>query len=302
MTVQIANRQTQPIVTQSGSTLIVTLKVEDQSEVLSFLSRRPEHTFVMAGLIHDNGLVSELNRGTFLGHRDAKGELDGVALIGHISVFETANEEALATFAQLMQRCPSIHAVIGEAAKIRSFLSHYEVNGAPHWLFCREQLFEKRRSEKIEESVTGLRLATLDDLDLVVPVHAQMAFEECGVNPLFTDSEGFYRRCARRIEQKRVWVKIENNQLTFKADIITETPDITYLEGVYVNDKNRGKGLGAKCLKNLTNELLKATRSVCLLVNEHNTSARACYQKAGYEVREVYDTLFFRPVQEPSLH
>jgi predicted GNAT family acetyltransferase len=302
MTLQIAKSQTQPIQAHSDSILVDSLRIEDQLEVLSFLSRRPEHTFVMTGWIRDNGLVSPLNRGTFFGHRNARGELDGVALIGHITVFETRTDAALAVFARVIEDCPSVHAVIGESDKISRFLSYYEVGGEPPRLFCREQLFEQRRCENSHEPVEGLRLATLAELDLIVPVHAQMAFEECGVNPLFADSEGFHRRCARRIEQNRVWIKTENNQLVFKADVITETPDVTYLEGVYVSRDSRGKGLGPQCLKQLTNELLKVTNSVCLLVNEQNNAARACYPKAGFRVRDVYDTLFFRPVQDPSIH
>jgi len=302
MTLQIAKIPTQPTPTHSASTFVESLRVEDQKEVATFLSRRPEHTFVMAGLIDDNGLISPLNRGTFYGHRNADGELDGVALIGHITVFETSSDSALSAFARLTQDCSSVHAVIGEAAKVSRFLSYYKENGQKPRLLCREESFEQRHSPSPGEPISGLRVATLADLDLVAPVHAQMAFEECGVNPLFVDSEGFYRRCARRIEQGRVWVKSENNQLVFKADIVSETPDVIYLEGIYVGAENRGKGVGSRCLKQLTNELLKSTESVCLLVNEQNNAARACYQKAGYRMREVYDTLYFPPVQDPSVH
>lgn len=256
----------------------------------------------MAGLIRDNGLISALNRGTFYGHRDANGKLNGVALIGHITVFETSSKPALMAFARLTQNCSSVHAVVGEAAKVDRFLSYYKESGRRPRLLCREELFEQRHCQSHEEPVTGLRRATHADLDLVVPVHAQMAFEECGVNPLFVDSEGFYQRCSRRIEQGRVWVKSENNHLVFKADIVSETPDVVYLEGIYVGTRNRGKGIGYRCLRQLTNELLKSTTSVCLLANEKNTAARACYQKAGYRTRELYDTLYLPPVQDPSVH
>src|SRR4026208_2095608 len=61
----------------------------ETAEALSFLSRRPIHTVAMAGFIHDNGLVSALNRGTFYGCRNSGGELEGVALIGHATLLET---------------------------------------------------------------------------------------------------------------------------------------------------------------------------------------------------------------------
>src|SRR6185436_20691196 len=61
----------------------------DEEEVLNFLSRRPIHTVAMVGFIHDNGLVSTLNRGTFYGCRNYEGNLEGVALIGHATLLET---------------------------------------------------------------------------------------------------------------------------------------------------------------------------------------------------------------------
>jgi uncharacterized protein len=278
------------------------LQAEQQSEVLSFLAARPQHTFVMSGWIRDNGLVSALNRGTFYGHRNAQGQLDGVALIGHVILFETSNEAALAEFARLTQDCESANTVMGEADKVERFLSYYTREGQTPRLIYRERLFERRRKQDVDEAVMGLRLATAADLELVAPVHAQMAFEESGINPLFVDPEGFYRRCARRIQQKRVWVNVENDQLIFKADVISDTPEVIYLEGVYVSPKKRGNGLGARCMKQLTNEFLMRTNSVCLMVNHQNSAANACYKKAGYTVRDLYDTLYLGHKKEPLGH
>jgi predicted GNAT family acetyltransferase len=131
---------------------------------------------------------------------------------------------------------------------------------------------------------------------MLLPVHAQMAFEESGVNPLEKDPNGFRLRCARRIEQGRVWVLIENGQLLFKADIMADTPDVTYLEGIYVAPEVRGNGIGRRCLSQLTRNLLARTKSVSLLVNEMNETASAFYQKAGFKLRAHYDTIFLQQV------
>src|SRR5438552_7863342 len=94
------------------------LKGEHEAEVLDFLSAHPLLTFVMTGWIKDNGLVSQLNRGTFYGSRNPLGELDGVALVGHTNVFETNSESALSAFADLVRACPSAFAVMGEEQKV----------------------------------------------------------------------------------------------------------------------------------------------------------------------------------------
>lgn len=273
---------------------------EHEPEVLAFLAARPLHTFVMNGWIRDNGLVSPLNRGSFYGWRNDEEILEGVALIGHITVFETNSDAALAAFARLTQTNSATHAIMGEAGKVERFLSHYK--GLEPRLRCREYLFEQRRIEPLDGPVMGLRLATIADLELVAPIHAQLALEESGVNPLFVDPEGFYLRCIRRIQQKRVWVQVQEEQLSFKADIISDTPEVTYLEGVYVSPEERGNGHGRRCLKQLTAELLAHTKSVCLLVNHKNPSAYACYQKAGYQMRELYDTVYLSHDQARPIH
>ena len=57
------------------------LTESDRQEVLSFLSVRPVHTVAMKSFIIDNGIESKMNRGNFVGYRNACGDLEGVALI-----------------------------------------------------------------------------------------------------------------------------------------------------------------------------------------------------------------------------
>lgn len=267
---------------------------EHQHEVLEFLAARPLHTVVMASFIRDNGLVSPLNRGTFYGCRNEEGRLEGVALIGHTTLVEARTEAALKAFARVAQACPSAHVILGEQEKIERFWSYYAQAGQSPRLICRELLFEQKWPVRVREEVPGLRPATLEDLDLVAPVQAQMAFEESGVNPLERDPEGFYRRCARRIEQGRVWVWVEDGRLIFKADVVAETPEVNYLEGVWVNHEERGKGYGLRCVSQLSRTLLMKAGAVSLLVNERNAEAAALYTRAGYKRRGCYDTIFLQ--------
>jgi ribosomal protein S18 acetylase RimI-like enzyme len=264
---------------------------ENEAEVLDFLSAHPLLTFVMTGWIRDNGLVSQLNRGTFYGSRNQRGELDGVALIGHVTLFETKSESALAAFAKLTNDCSSAFVVMGETHRLNSFLEYFPKDRRPRQV-CREELFEQRSKEPVEDVVGCLRRATPEEVDLVVPVHAAMTLEETGVNPLETDPLGFRKRCFRRIQQGRVWVCIKDEQLLFKADVISDLPEVNYLEGIYVIPERRGQGFGTRCMKQLTNTLLTHTKSVCLLAKEDKSAAQACYRSAGYKLREHYETMF----------
>jgi uncharacterized protein len=268
------------------------LAQENKAEVLTFLAQRPAHTFGMVGFIETNGLVSEFNRGTFYGCRNEAAELEGVALIGHYILIEVRSDAALEMFARLAQECTSSHMVLGEQEIIETFWSYYADGGLAQRLHCRELLLEQRTANETEAQTQNLRLATAGDLELIVPAHAQSAFEESGTDPLQTDPDGFRERCSRRIDLGQTWVWVRDGRLIFKAEIITDTSSSVYLEGVWVDPSERGKGVGTACIAELTDNLLKRTSSVCLLVNEKSEAAQACYRKAGFSHVGHYDTIF----------
>jgi predicted GNAT family acetyltransferase len=266
----------------------------DETEALEFLSARPIHTVFMAGFIRDNGINSPFNRGTFYACRDRQGRLEGVALIGHATLVEARSDAAMEAFARFAQSDPRARIIMGEESKVEMFWHHYAESGRTPRLICRELLLEQRWPVDDFSDVMDLRSATLEDLGHVVSAHAAMALEEIGINPLESDPVGFRVRTARRIEQGRVWVLIEDGKLVFKADIVSDTPDVIYLEGVYVNPDERGKGYGSRCLMKMGRVLLARSISISLLVNERNEAALALYRKAGYQLRSYYNTIFLQ--------
>lgn len=266
---------------------------EQEAEVLAFLAKRPIHTAILAGLISDNGLVSSLNRGVFYACRDASRRLNGVALIGHVTMVETQSSAALECFAQIAQRHQPAHVILGEQDKVKRFWEFYCPSGQASRLRCRESLFELREPMEAQEPV-NLRKATLEDIEIILPVHAQMAFDECGVNPLVKDAKGFRERVAYRIKRGRIWVWIVDGKLIFKADVLSHTPEQMYLEGVYTNPDERRKGYGFRCLSELSRTLLANTRSLSVLVNEKNRAGQLFYHKAGFKIRGYYDTIYLQ--------
>src|SRR5713226_985643 len=285
-----------PVITLPGGPLRVEpLARKHEAEVLAFLAERPIHTVIMAGLIRDNGLVSPLNRGSFYDCRNTMGHLEGVALLGHVTMVETRNDAGLDLFAALAQDCQHAHVILGEREKVARFWEFYAPAGQRMRLACRELLFEQRWPLECHESV-DLRLATIDDIEQILPVHAQMAFEECGIDPMERDPIGFRQRTARRIEQGRVWVWLDQERLIFKADIVSDTPEAIYLEGIYVNRDERGKGFGVRSISQLGRILLSRTQLLCVLVNEQNRAAQGCYRSAGYKLRGYYDTNYLKQI------
>lgn len=277
----------------SGSLIVVPLAAGEESEALAFLAERPLHTVIMSGFIRDNGSISPLHRGVFYACRNTSGRIEGIALIGHLVLVEARSDAVLAMFAQVARSCPTAHTMVGEQAAIERFWVHVIEFGVTPRRICREYLFERHDPSAAIETIIGLRLATPADLDLIIPIHAAMAFDESGVNPLKADPEGFRQRCAQRIEKGRVWVWTEGDRLIFKADVIADTPEVSYLEGIYVSPEDRGKGLGLRCLSQLTRDLLRRTKCVCLLANERHQTAIRVYERAGFRRLCCYDTVFW---------
>ncbi|HYK19231.1 MAG TPA: GNAT family N-acetyltransferase [Pyrinomonadaceae bacterium] len=264
----------------------------DEAEVLQFLAQRPIHTVAMTSMIRDNGIVSALNRGTFYGCRDLNGQLEGVALVGHATLMETVSDRALAALAQMARDCPNTHMIMGEKERVADFWTHYSEAGRRQRLACREWLYELTWPVEARESVSGLRQAKPSELDLVMPIQAQLAYAESGINPLEVDPNGFRQRCLRRIEQGRTWVVVEDGVLVFKADVISKTPEVVYLEGIWLREDCRNKNIGIRLMSELMRRLLEHARSICLLVNETNKLAQGFYRKCGFHFRATYETIF----------
>jgi len=270
------------------------LRKENETEVLRFLTERPLHNAVMTGLIRDNGLESKFNRGTFYGCRDGSDALVGVALIGHGVFIDARCDDALQEFARLAQEFPRVHLLMGEQDVVERFWKYYAPHGQSKRRLCREVLLQLNEPPARPDDSANLRLAHLWDLSRVVPVHATMAFEESGVNPLLVDPVGFRQRCRRRIEERRTWVLVEHDKLIFKADVISDSPEVVYLEGICVHPEYRRQRYGSKCLAQLTRSLLGRTRSVSVLVNEERRPAQEFFKQLGFVSRGLYDTIFLR--------
>ncbi|MEO8650581.1 MAG: GNAT family N-acetyltransferase [Acidobacteriota bacterium] len=264
-----------------------------RSEALQFLAIRPVHTVVMTSFINDNGIESSLNRGRFFGYRNTKGTLEGIALIGHTTLVEARTDEALKAFAfEARNSRTPVHLIMSSGQDAEEFWRWFGDGLHEPRLSCTELLFEVSFPYLVQPCEWDIRLATMDELEAVAQAQAAIAFMESGVDPMLTDRKGFLERTARRISQQRVFVVFENGTMVFKADIIAETSDVIYLEGIYVAPEYRGRGVGSNCLGGMTLELLKRAQNVCLLSNISFIEAHLSYLKAGYKNTDSCTTLF----------
>ena len=269
------------------------MKAAETQEVLAFLNMRPVHTVVMASFIADNGIESSLNRGKFYGYRGTDGSLEGVALIGHSTLVEARSDAALTGLAFTARSSETpIHLIMSSGDAAQTFWNRYTDGLTQPRLTCTELLFELNFPFAVQKCEWNVRLAKPDELLQVAEAQAEVAEIECGVNPMQKDREGFLKRVMRRIEQGRVFVVFDGDKLVFKADIIAETDNVIYLEGIYTGHEYRGQGIGSKCLADLSLQLVSRVENICLLSNVDFTHAHKSFAKAGYKSTESCVTLF----------
>lgn len=144
-----------------------------------------------------------------------------------------------------------------------------------------------------EPGETGLRKATYDDFDLLVPACAAAHEEEIGVDPLARDPEGFRWRTRSQIQEGRSWLWVEDGTILFKAEASAWTPAAVQIQQVWVDPPARGQGLAQRGMRDLCRLLLEGVPAVCLFVRPENTTAIHVYEAIGMERCGSYRSLIF---------
>jgi ribosomal protein S18 acetylase RimI-like enzyme len=144
-----------------------------------------------------------------------------------------------------------------------------------------------------EPGDSGVREATVDDLDLLVPACAQAHYEEIGIDPLAGDSEGFRWRTQAQIGEGRSWLWFENGTILFKAEASAWTPSAVQLQQVWVDPRVRNRGYAQRGMRDLCGRLLEQVPIVCLFVRADNAPAIHVYEKIGMRRTISYRSLIF---------
>ena len=270
----------------------------DLKPALGLLSENMLRSIHLRSMLADNGLSHPSNRGHFYGYFEDK-QLVGLALLGHaimIYARPEAEAQALALFAQkVMETNVSGNVIYGPFQQVETFWSHLEKLGREtkmvrnlRWYVCQKPL--------LPVASLQMRRANLEELEPIAEAHAKMLMEETGTDPRTVDSEGFRRRVAERIGRHRTWIKLENNEVIFKAELQSVSPEVVYLEGVWTHEPQRDKGIAKACLTELVHRLLKQHQLLCLAVEPEEEIAIKLYEQVGFVHAEQYHARYLKPL------
>jgi uncharacterized protein len=147
--------------------------------------------------------------------------------------------------------------------------------------------------EPPEPGDTGLRDATLDDLELLLPACAAAHEEEIGDDPLARDPAGFRWRTRSQIEEGRSWLWRDNGTILFKAEASAWTPKAVHIQQVWVDPAVRGRRYAQRGMRDLCRMLLAQVPTVCLFVRPENAPALRVYEAIGMQRVLTYRSLVF---------
>lgn len=133
------------------------------------------------------------------------------------------------------------------------------------------------------------------DLEVLYPACVAMYEEEVGVSPERDGGHELYRaRVSHLINRGWSFVRIEDDEVVFKAEVACASDQACQVQGVWVAPSRRGQGVGTRGMASVVRfALAEIAPVVSLYVNAHNTGARTAYQRVGFRQTETFSTIMF---------
>jgi predicted GNAT family acetyltransferase len=270
----------------------------DESAVHRLLATDPVAACVLAGRVELTG-TAQASVGAPLWGVGSGRELEAICLAGaNLIPFAVPGAEraAAAAFAERARRAGRrCSTIVGPAASVAPL---WELL-APYWGPAREhrprQPLLAIDAPPAVAPEARVRPVRPDELDVLLPAAVAMFTEEIGVSPLRIDGGAGYRaRLAELVRGGHSLAWIEDGRVVFKAEIGAVSRAVCQVQGVWVDPRHRGTGIGAAGTAAVV-EYARSTVApvVSLYVNDYNTAARAAYAHVGFrEVGQFSSVLF----------
>lgn len=272
------------------------IDVHSATQLWSLIAANPvRHTYV-ASRLEQHGLAGISRRtleiiGAFDGERLESAMLFGANLVP-IETSQASQRLFADVLARQGRRCSSI---VGPANEVLQLWGMLE----PHWGAARairgNQPVMMTQSRSSLPGDDRVQYSTLMDLEILYPACVEMFTHEVGLSPLAKGGGVSYRnRVSELISNRRSFVRIDDNQVTFKAEVGCVGAEVAQLQGVWVNPNLRGQGIGMHALATVVKYVLQDIAPVVsLYVNDFNRNAIAMYEKVGFKQVDSFATVLF---------
>jgi predicted GNAT family acetyltransferase len=266
-----------------GTGSFVRLSAEDAPRLAEFAQRAPLVYNDFASIA--NTMPDETAVWT---DQDEHGNIRAAAIDDGLAMTLAGDEDALTSLARAIPDAAGKLVVSGRTPEVRAFL-----RGIPDAdRFDRPEHFMVVNGETIigAPEAIPLRIATADDVDLLVSARSSALEEEYGV-PVPEGStlhSELANAVARAVAIQGVAVWLERGRIAFTAQLIAKTPQAATFGDLYTDPALRGAGRATRGLVAFCHWLMSECTNVTLRVGTGNTPAVRLYERVGFEVLEPF--------------
>lgn len=244
---------------------------------------RVANVFVAARIVEGSIASSP---GSLLGHW-SDGRLNGLAWVSANVVPVELDDDGIAAVAskivRMRRQCASL---FGPSDQVNGLWERL----GPTWGPVRAvRTHQPLLTTRTRPSALGVRLdphvrpARLDEVDIVLPAAAHMFTEEIGYPPFYGSDRGYRASIGALIRAGHTYVKVEDGEVVFKADVGSLALGCAQVQGVWLHPRLRGQGLSVPAMASVVEQVLDGLADeVSLYVNDYNVAARAAYDRCGF--------------------
>jgi predicted GNAT family acetyltransferase len=271
------------------------LRDADRSQVDAVLDSAPVSGAFVAARVNAHG-VSRWRLGAHLWGYAPEGRVEALCYSGANLVPLAASAAAVRAFAAMAREQGRIcSSIVGPAESVLGLWEDLESDWgrARDVRACQPLLAIGRPSDVPADP--AVRRARVSDFDGLLPACVAMYTEEVGVSPLGWDGGATYRaRVAELIRAGRSYVRMEDGQVVFKAELGAVSRHACQVQGVWVRPEWRGRGIATGGVSAVVADALRSVAPVVsLYVNDYNRPARAVYARCGFERIGTFATVLF---------
>ncbi|MEP7036358.1 MAG: GNAT family N-acetyltransferase [Dermatophilaceae bacterium] len=259
------------------------LTMADRDQALEVCARDARTNVFVAARILEGALAT--SPGALLGYAGDSG-LQSICWASANLVPVECDDRALAAFAAKLHRwrrqCSS---VFGPADMVLRLWEQLRPTwGEPRELRAYQPVLAA--SGQLREGLPcdpGVRRARFSEVDMVLPAAAAMFTEEIGYPPFWGSRHTYRKGIEALIRQGHTFVRIDDGEVVFKADVGSVALGVAQIQGVWVAPRWRGQGLAGPAMASVVAQVqAQIADEVTLYVNDFNVPARATYARVGF--------------------
>ena len=268
------------------------LGMHDVEDALDVCAEDPVTNVFVAARIVESGLSG--TRGPLFGY-EAHGERALCWCAANVVPVGASSRALTALAAKVVKRRSWASSVFGPADQVLELWDRLERHWGRPREIRRNQLvltMSERPSSFGVAADPAVRPARSDELDLVVPAATAMFTEEIGYPPYSGTGTAYRQGVDGLIRRGHTFVRIEQGQVVFKADLGSVALGVAQVQGVWVHPRWRGQGLAAPAMAAVVEQAMATVAPVVTLyVNDFNAPAIATYRRVGFVQTGTFATV-----------